>query len=88
MVQPDFHMVSCNRRRKPDPEIIELCLALERSKIDAVRESAEALHSVIAMMAKTGRHHESELPVADPETVAELLMRLNQHLYKTEGTHV
>ena len=57
-------------------------------RIEAVREAAEGLHQIVAMSANDGKHHGTEIPVADPETVRELRTRLNQHLYKTEGTHV
>ena len=57
-------------------------------RIEAVREAAEGLHQTVAMSANDGKHYGTEIPVADPETVLELRTRLNQHLYKTEGTAV
>ncbi|KAL1527378.1 hypothetical protein AB1Y20_016047 [Prymnesium parvum] len=88
VVQRDFHAVACNHRRKPDPEVIELCLALERSKIQAVRLSAEAVHETIAAAAATGMHPTTQIPVADPATLNDLVRKLNQHLYRSEGTQV
>lgn len=49
---------------------------------------AEELHRKYALMANDGKHLGTDIPVADPETLLDLRAKLNQHLYKSEGTFV